>query len=201
MPRSEQARLLTLAKRRTVITAADAAHVGIHSQHLTRLVAKGVLYRIARGQYRLAGRPITEHHGLVVASRAVPHGVICLLSALAFHGIGTQLPAEVWIAIERHARAPSVRNPPLRIVRLSGRAFREGIEVRKVEGEALRVYSVAKTLADLFKHRNKIGLEVAIEALREAWRERKFTMDALDRAADVCRVTRIMRPYIEAVVT
>jgi predicted transcriptional regulator of viral defense system len=127
--------------------------------------------------------------------------VICLLSALAFHGIGTQLPAEVWIAIERHARAPSVRNPPLRIVRFSGRAFREGIEVRKAEGEALRVYSVAKTLADLFKHRNKIGLEVAIEALREAWRERKFTMDALDRAADVCRVTRIMRPYIEAVVT
>lgn len=200
MPQSERARLLALAKRRPVITAADVAAAGIHSQYLTRLVAAGILERIARGQYRDTGQPITEHHGLVVAARAVPRGVICLVSALAFHGIGTQLPAEVWIAIERRARQPSVQNPPLRVVRMSGAAFTEGIETHEIEGEPIRVYSVAKTLADLFKHRNKVGLDVAIEALREAWRDRKFTMEALDRAAQICRVSGVIRPYVETVV-
>jgi predicted transcriptional regulator of viral defense system len=200
MSTPDNARLLALAKRRGVITAGEAARAGIHSQHLTRLVAEGVLERITRGHYRLAGRPITEHHGLAVAARAVPHGVICLLSALAFHGIGTQLPAEVWIAIERRARDPALQDPPLRVVRYSGAAFTVGIETHRVEGQPLRVYGVAKTLADLFKHRNKVGLDVAIEALREAWRERKFKMEALDRAARACRVARVMRPYVEAVV-
>lgn len=200
MSTPDHARLLALAKRRGVITAGEAARAGIHSQHLTRLVAEGVLERITRGHYRLAGRPITEHHGLAVAARAVPHGVICLLSALAFHGIGTQLPAEVWIAIERRARDPALQDPPLRVVRYSGGAFTVGIETHRVEGQPLRVYGVAKTLADLFKHRNKVGLDVAIEALREAWRERKFKMEALDRAARACRVARVMRPYVEAVV-
>lgn len=200
MPPIGTARLLALAKRQGVITAGEAARAGIHSQQLTRLVAEGVLERIARGHYRLASRPITERHGLVVASRGVPHGVICLLSALAFHGIGTQLPAEVWIAIDRRARAPSLQEPPLRVVRFSGAAFAEGIEMHRVEGQPVRVYSVAKTLADLFKHRNKVGLDIALEALREAWRERRFTMEALDRMAHVCRVARVMNPYVEAVV-
>jgi predicted transcriptional regulator of viral defense system len=197
---SQSARVLALAKRRPVITAAEVTGAGIHSQHLTRLVAGGVLDRIARGQYRLAGRSITEHHGLVIAARAAPRGVICLLSALAFHGVGTQLPAEVWIAIGRGARQPSVQNPPLRVIRMSGSAFTEGIETHQVEGQPVRVYGVAKTVADLFKHRSKVGLDVAIEALRESWRERQFTMDALDRAARVCRVSRVIAPYVEAVV-
>lgn len=200
MPTTDAARVLSLAKRRGVITATEAAQAGIHSQLLTRLVAKGVLERVARGQYQLAGRPITEYHGLVVAARSAPNGVICLLSALSFHGIGTQLPAEVWIAIDGRARAPSLQAPPLRVVRFSGAAFTEGIEVHRLEGQPVRVYSVAKTLADLFKHRSKVGLDLAIEALREAWWERKFTMEALDRAAHVCRVARVMRPYVEAVV-
>jgi predicted transcriptional regulator of viral defense system len=200
MPATDHARLLALAKRRGVITAGEAARAGIHSQHLTRLVAEGVLERIARGHYRVAGRPITEQHALVVAARAVPHGVICLLSALAFHRIGTQLPAEVWIAIGRGARVPALQGPPLRVVRSSGAAFTVGIETHRVEGDPIRVYTVAKTLADLFKHRSKVGLDVAIEALREAWRDRKFTMDALDRAARACRVARVMNPYVEAVV-
>jgi predicted transcriptional regulator of viral defense system len=200
MPATDIARLIALARRRGVITAAEAAREGIHSQHLTRLVADGVLERIARGQYRLASSPITEHHGLVVASRAVPRGVICLLSALSVHHLGSQLPADVWITIEQHARAPAPLDPPLRVVRASGAAFTEGIESRQIEGVEIRVYSVAKTLADLFKHRNKVGLDVALEALREAWRERKFTMDALDRAARACRVERVMRPYVEAIV-
>lgn len=200
MKRTARVRLLAQARRRGAVTALDARGAGIHSQQLTRLVAEGVLERVARGQYRLAERPITEHHALVVAARAVPRGVICLISALSFHGIGTQLPPEIWIAIERRARAPSVRQVPLRIVRYSGAAFTEGIETHRLGGETVRVFGVAKTLADLFKHRNKVGLDIALEALREAWRERRFTMEALDRAARACRVERVMRPYVEAVV-
>ncbi|MCC6901425.1 MAG: type IV toxin-antitoxin system AbiEi family antitoxin domain-containing protein [Polyangiaceae bacterium] len=199
MSPTDRARLLALARRRGLISAREASRAGIHSQQLSRLVEEGVLARIARGQYRLAGRPVTEHHGLVVAARAVPQGVICLLSALTFHRIGTQLPADVWIAVERRHRAPAPGQLPLHVVRFSGSAFREGVETHRVEGEAVRIYSVAKTVADLFKYRNKVGLEVAVEALREAWRERRFTVEALDRAAGACRVARVMRPYVEAV--
>jgi predicted transcriptional regulator of viral defense system len=201
MQSTDRARFLTLAARLGVVTAGDAARVGIHSQQLTRLVRAGVLERLSRGQYRLVEHPVTEHHGLVMAARAVPGGVICLLSALGFHGIGSQLPAEVWVAVARGSRTPAVEQPPLRIVRFSGDAFTEGVERHRVEGATVRVYSVAKTLADLFKHRNKVGIDVAVEALREAWRERRFSMDALDRAARVCRVERVMRPYLEAIVS
>lgn len=201
MPDTDRARLLKTAQRRRVITAGDVARAGIHSQQLTRLVAEGAFERITRGRYRLANSPVTEHHGLAVVAGAVPGGVICLLSALGFHGIGTQLPAEVWLAVERGTRTPVLAYPPLRVVRFSGAAFTESVEAHRVEGQTVRVYSVAKTLADLFKYRNKIGLDVALEALREAWRERKFTMEELDRASRVCRVERVMRPYVEAVVS
>lgn len=197
---TDRARLLALARRRGVFSTRDVRRVGIHSQHVTRLVADGVLDRVARGQYRLAERPITEHNALVVAARAVPRGVICLVSALSFHGIGTQLPPDIWIALERPARVPRVRQLPLRVVHFSGAAFTTGIETHRVEGEAVRVYSVAKTLADLFKFRNRVGLDVAVEALRDSWAERKFTMEALDQAARACRVERVIRPYVEAVV-
>jgi predicted transcriptional regulator of viral defense system len=201
MPCTDRTRLLKIARRRAVITAADTARAGIHSQQLTRLVAEGVLERIARGRYILADRPVTEHHGIAVVAGAVPGGVICLLSALSFHGIGTQLPADVWVAIERGSRPPALRQPPLRVVRFSGVAFTEGVETHRIEKQAVRVYSVPKTLADLFKYRNRIGLDAAIEALREAWQDRRFTMDALDRAARVCRVARVMRPYLEGIIT
>jgi predicted transcriptional regulator of viral defense system len=115
--------------------------------------------------------------------------------------VGTQVPSEVWVAINRRARTPRLTWPRLRVVRFSGAAFSEGIEVHRIEGESVRIYSVAKTLADLFKHRNKVGLDVALEALREAWRDRRFTMEALDRAARMCRVTRVMGPYIEAIIS
>ena len=201
MPRNDRDRLLDLAKRRVVITAREVVRAGIHSQQLTRLVAEKVLERVARGHYRLAGGLVTEHHSLAVVARTVPRGVICLLSALDVHGIGTQLPAEVWVAIERRARVPVLAHPPLRVVRFGGRAFTHGVETHRFEGEAVRVYGVEKTLADLFKYRNKIGLDVPLEALREAWRGRRFTMEELDRAARVCRVERVMRPYVEALVS
>jgi predicted transcriptional regulator of viral defense system len=191
-------KVLKLARRPQGVTARDLAAAGIHRQVLTRLVAAGEVERIARGIYRLSEHPITEHHGLAVASAAVPQAVICLLSALQFHGIGTQLPGEIWIAIDRRARRPALKYPPLRVVRYSGAALTEGVESHRLEGRAVRVYGVAKTLADCFKYRNKIGVDIALEALREAWRARLFTMDELDRYAAICRVRRVMRPYLEA---
>lgn len=201
MPSANRTRLLKIARSQGVITAADAARAGTHSQQLTRLVAEGVIERISRGRYLLADRPVTEHHALAVVAGAVPGGVICLLSALSFHGIGTQLPADVWVAVKRGTRPPALRQPPLRVVRFSGAAFADGVETHRIEGQAVRVYSVPKTLADLFKYRNRIGLDVVIEALREAWRDRRFTMEALDRAAWVCRVAHVMRPYLEGIIT
>lgn len=192
--------LLRLTRRRGSFTAREVAGEGIHTQTLSRLVRAGALERITRGRYRLSEAPITEHHGLALTAAAVPNGVVCLLSALSFHEIGTQLPHEVWVAIDRRARRPSLRYPRLRILRFSGRALTEGIETHRIEGETVRVYSVAKTIADTFKYRNKVGLDVALEALREAWRDRRFTMDEIHHLARICRVERVMRPYLEALV-
>jgi predicted transcriptional regulator of viral defense system len=200
MPETGRQRVLRLARKRAQVTAREVAQAGIHTQELSRLVADGTLERIGPGRYRLASAEISEHHGLVLAAAAAPHGVICLLSALAFHGVGTELPAEVWLAVERGRRAPKVANLRLRIVRYSGASFHEGIEVHEIERQPVRVYSVAKTLADLFKARNRVGLDVAVEALRQAWRDRRFKMADLERAARACRVERVMRPYIEGVV-
>jgi predicted transcriptional regulator of viral defense system len=193
-------RALNLARGRGFISARALVARGIHSQTLTRLVAAGALERVARGQYRLPDEPITENHALAIAAKVSPHGVVCLLTALRFHQLGSQLPADVWIALDRRTRRPPIGYPRLRIVRFSGAAFTEGIETHSVEGQALRVYGVAKTLADAFKYRNKIGLDVALEALRDGWRQRRFTMDEIDHYARVCRVEKVMRPYLEALV-
>jgi predicted transcriptional regulator of viral defense system len=195
---TDSERLLRLARKHDILTIEEVKGAGIHTQALTRAVERRALERVARGRYRLPGRAATEHHGLALASAAVPRGVVCLMSALAFHGIGTQAPFEVWIAVDRRARQPALEYPPLRVVRFSGRALTEGVETHQIEGQAVRVYNVAKTLADLFKYRNKIGLDVALEALREAWRDRRFSVDEVDRYAKVCRVERVMRPYLEA---
>ena len=170
---TDRDRALKLARRSQGVTARELAQAGIHTQVLSRLVADGELERIARGLYRLPEYAVTEHHGLAIAAAAVPHGVVCLLSALQYHGIGTQLPSEVWMAIDRRARRPALRYPPLRIVRYTGAALTEGVESHRLEGREVRLYNVAKTIADCFKYRNKIGLDVALEALREAWRARQ----------------------------
>ncbi len=193
-------RLLRVARRRGALSAREAARLGVHSQELSRLVAEGRLERIGRGQYRWPDQPMTEHHALAIAASAAPHAVVCLLSALSFHGIGTQLPGDVWIAIDRRVRRPQLAYPRLRVVRFGGPALTEGVEEHRVEGTRVKVYGVAKTLADLFKYRNKVGRDVVLEALREAWRERRFTMEELDRYARICRVQRVMKPYLEALV-
>jgi predicted transcriptional regulator of viral defense system len=197
-PPTDRDRTLKLARRSRGVSTRELAGWGIHRQVLSRLVAAGELERVARGLYRLPERPLTEHDGLAIACAAVPQGVICLLSALQYHGIGTQLPSQVWIAVDRRARRPALKYPPLRVVRYTGAALTEGVGSHRLKGRTVRVYGVAKTLADCFKYRHKIGLDVALEALRAAWRARRFTMDELDRYAGICRVRRVMKPYLEA---
>jgi predicted transcriptional regulator of viral defense system len=136
---------------------------------------------------------------LALASARVSHGVVCLLSALRFHGLTTQNPSEIWLAIDRKARAPIVLDLPLRIARFSGEARTAGVEKHVIDGVNIRIYGVAKTIADSFKYRNKIGIDVAIEALKDAWCSRRCSADALWRYAAACRVTNVMRPYLETV--
>jgi len=192
--------ILQLAKKQGLITDGEVRAMGIHPQTLKRLVESGKLERVARGRYRLPDPDyeLTEHHGLVLASAAAPSGIICLLSALQFHVIGTQLPRQVWMALDRGVRKPAIEYPPLRVVRFSGEALAAGVEEHTLEGQTVRVYNVAKTLADCFKYRNKIGLDVALEALNDAWRERRSEMLDIARYARVCRVWNVMRPYLEA---
>lgn len=200
MASSQRQRLLRIADRGRHFTSAEARRRGIHTSVLTRLTREGAIERLARGEYRLADLETTQHHGLVLAAAAVPNGVICLLSALMFHGIGTQLPSEVWIARGRGTWQPRAGYPPIRIVRFSGEALIAGVEEHKVEGRTVRIYGVAKTIADCFKFRNKIGIAVALEALNDGWRQRRFRMDEIERYARICRVHNVMRPYLEALV-
>ena len=186
--------------RRSIFSAAEAAAAGVHPQTLARLVDRGTVERVSHGRYRLPGAEITEHHGLVIATSAAPKSVVCLLSALRFHDVTTQNPSEVWLAIERRSRAPKLDYPPLRVFRFSGGAFTRGIERIAVEGRHVRIYSLAKTIADLFKYRHKVGLEVAVEALRESIRSRKVKPGQIDPFARICRVREVMRPYLEALV-
>jgi len=191
-------RIISLTKKAGIIRSRDLDEYGIPREYLRRLCDRGVLERQARGIYTLRGAEITEHHSLVQACKRAPKGVICLLSALRFHGLTTQSPFEIWMAIDRKARLPKVEGVPLHVVRFSGRALTEGIERHRIEGVDVSVYCPAKTVADCFKYRNKIGLDVALEALRECRRERRCTMDDLWRFAKVCRVANVMRPYLEA---
>ena len=129
----------------------------------------------------------------------MPRGVVCLLSALRAHGIGTQSPFEVWVAIPPHSPTPKLDHPALRVVRMSGASLTEGIELVEIEGVTVQMFNASKTVADCFKFRNKIGLDVALEALRDGWSQHKLTMDALWHYAMVDRVTNVMRPYLESV--
>lgn len=194
--RTEQ--VLALARREGILRPRDLQAAGIPRSYLQRLLDRGLLLRSGRGIYALADGDLTENHSLAEVSKRVPHGVICLLSALRFHHLTTQNPHEVWLAIGGKAASPAPDYPPLRVLRFSGEALTAGVETHAVEGVSVRVYGVAKTVADCFKYRNKIGLDVALEALRECWGERRASADDLWHYAAICRVSRVMRPYMEA---
>jgi predicted transcriptional regulator of viral defense system len=198
MPSPKTDKLLQLAKKRQIVRTKDASALGIPRNYFTRLVRKGVLEKVGRGLYTSPDFSGTEHLTLIEAAYRVPKGVVCLLSALRFHNFTTQSPHEVWMAIGQKAWAPKVSAPPIRLVRMSGPALHYGVKEYTFSGAALRVFSPAKTVADCFKFRNKIGLDVAIEALKESRRTKKATMDELWAAAQVCRVANVMRPYLES---
>jgi len=191
-------KVLEAVKQAGVLRPRDLDRYGIAREYLGRLERAGKLQRIGRGLYALPDAHPTEHRDLAAVAKRVPDGVICLLSALRFHELTTQAPHQVWLAIDRKARRPRMDHPPLRIVRFSGAALHEGIEEHVLEGVRARVFSPAKTVADCFKYRHKIGLDVAIEALREGHRSQRFSMDELWRYAGICRVRNVMRPYLEA---
>ncbi|MFQ5755487.1 MAG: type IV toxin-antitoxin system AbiEi family antitoxin domain-containing protein [Acidiferrobacterales bacterium] len=198
MAQTKTEKVLEIARQAGVLRPRDLDTYELPRELLRRLHARGLLKRIDRGLYVPADVDITEHHSLAQAQKRVPQGIICLLSALRFHDLTTQAPFQVWIAIGEKDRRPKVVSPPLKNVRFSGEALTAGIERHKIEGVPVRVYNPAKTVADCFKYRNKIGLDVALEALRECWRARRCTMDDLWRYAKICRVQNVMRPYLES---
>jgi len=198
MAQSKAEQVARLVRKAGVFRPRELDRVGIPRQYLRQAKDRGLVRQVGRGLYVAEGSPVTEHHTLVEAAKRVPHGVVCLLSALRFHGLTTQSPHEVWMAIAHKARRPRANHPPMRIVHFSGDALSYGVGEKKLEGVIVRVFEPAKTVADCFKFRNKIGLGVALEALRDCYRQRKATMDELFIAARVCRVARIMQPYLES---
>lgn len=197
-PRSTEEAVLRLAGERGVIRPQDLVARDLNPNQLSRLARRGLLTRVARGLYASPDAQASEHHTLAEAARLYPKAVVCLLSALEFHGLTTQAPFQVWLAIDVKAWKPTRGGPPVRWVRSSGAALTAGIEVHELEGVPVRVYSRAKTVVDCFKFRSKVGLDVAIEALRD-YRARKGSIDDLWRYARICRVRNVMQPYLEAI--
>lgn len=191
--------IIQIVKRRGIIRPRDMDEYGIHRKYVQELKNLGILSRIGRGLYTLPDTEPSENRSIAEACKRVPSGIICLLSALRFHGLTTQSPYEIWMAIDHKARSPREPGIPIRIARFSGKALTSGVEQLTIEGVSIRIYNPAKTVADCFKFRNKIGLEVAIEALRDCHRTRKCTMDELWKYAKICRVANIMKPYLESI--
>lgn len=193
-----QQAVLALASQRPLLRASDVAALNVPTVTLTRLVAAGKLQRVARGLYSLPGQPMHAHRSLAEVALRVPRGVVCLLSALRVHGVGTQAPFEVWLAMPHHIPVPRLGQPALRVVRMSDATRSEGVEHIAIDGVDVPVFSAAKTVADCFKYRHKIGLDVALEALRDGWAKQLFTMDDLWHHATLNRVAQVMRPYLES---
>ena len=193
-------KILELAKKMGIIRPRDVEAVGISRMYLHRMYQRGEIERIGRGLYVLPQSMNSESFSLAEVSKHIPNGVICLISALYFHNLTTQVPHKVWVAIENKKWEPEFRYPPIELVRLTGSAFSFGIEIHEVNNVTTKIYSPAKTVADCFKFRNKIGLDIALEALRETKGNREATVDELWEAAKVCKMTNVMRPYLEAII-
>ena len=191
------ASLADLAQGKALLRPSDAVAQGRSRLYLAQLARRGLVHKLSRGLYALPQRQASEFAGLAEVASKHPQVLVCLLSALAFHGLTTQAPFEVWVAVDNKARAPQFDYPPLRVARFSGPALTEGVAVHDIEGVSVNVTCVAKTIADCFKFRNKIGLDVALEALKEAWHAKRVTMDELWHYGQICRVQNVMRPYLE----
>ena len=196
-PRTDR-RAIETVRRLGIVRPSDLAKHGIHRSHFYRLVESGLLERKARGIYVARAHRYSAAHSLAQVAKRVRGGVFCLLTALRFHRLTTQNPADVWIALAEKARRPQLDSPRLRVARFSGPALTEGIETHRIEGVEVRIYSAAKTVADCFKYRNKVGIDVAIEALRDFNSGHRGGATELARFARICRVTRVMQPYLDA---
>ncbi|MFT3813442.1 MAG: type IV toxin-antitoxin system AbiEi family antitoxin domain-containing protein [Acidovorax sp.] len=192
-------RVLDLAHQKGLLRTSDLDVIEAPRVVLTRLTAAGLLDKVGRGLYRLPSHTGSEHEGLAVVATKVPQAVFCLLTALQFHELTTQLPRQVWIAMPRGSHVPRLDYPPIKMVQMTDDVYAAGVEEHQRDGVTLRVYGAAKTVVDCFKHRNKIGLDVALEALKDARAKRKATADDLWRYAKLCRVANVMRPYLEVI--
>jgi predicted transcriptional regulator of viral defense system len=190
--------VLKLARKLGVLRPRDLESIGVPRVYLMQLVHNGELLKTGRGLYVPANASLTENHSLAEAAKLSPKGVICLLSALRFHGLTTENPAEVWIAIPRGARPPKSGTPAFRVTWFSGKMMTEGVERHMIQKVSVPVYGIAKTIADCFRFRNRIGVNIAVEALRDAWLNKKVTSEQLWHHAKVCRVLNIMRPYFDS---
>jgi predicted transcriptional regulator of viral defense system len=192
-------KVLNLVRRKGVLRPRDLDAYGIPREYLARLHRRGLVFRAGRGLYVDVNADLTANHTLAEVCKRVPDGVVCLLSALQFHGFTMQMPYQAWLAISRTMREPNEPALPIRTVRMTGRSFTAGVERHNIEGVKAKIYSPAKTVVDCFKFRNKIGLDVALEALRDCLREGKCSHDELWRYAKICRQTNVMKPYLESI--
>lgn len=197
--KTNEEKIIMLARKRGLIRSRDLTELNLPRISLTRLVKSGSLVRIGRGLYSLPNRTPSEHGIIAEVAKTNPSAVVCLLSALRIHALTTQSPFEVWLAIPNKARAPRSSEVQIRVTRFSANSMIEGVESKKIDGIQVRVTSIAKTVADCFKYRNKVGLDVALEALREALKSKRVRIDDLWYFAGICRVTNVMRPYLESV--
>lgn len=197
---TQSERVLELVRQRGIVRGAELDRLGIHRMQVKRLVDRGLLVLRSRGVYEAAEPRMSANGSLIEVVARVPRATLCLLTALRLHGLTTQNPFEVWIMIDRKARKPSVDDPPIRVVRASGSSLTEGIEPMQIDGVDIKVTTIAKTVADCFKYRSVVGVDIALEALRDAWRQKKTRMDDIVAASKTDRVATVMRPYLESLV-
>ena len=200
MPKQKQQLLLRLVKRKGVIKSNDLLKFDIPRTYLSRLVKSGVLKKASRGIYVFLNGDVTEHQSTLEACTRVPHGIVCLLSALQFHGLTTEIPHQIWLGISPKARLPKVDYPPIRFVRFSGPALAAGVTEHLIHGVKFKITMPARTVVDCFKYRNKIGLSVALEALRDCLRKHKATVDEIHQISKIRHMENVMRPYMEAII-
>jgi len=189
-----------LLEQRKIVRTEELSRVGVHRQTIRRMVEAGDIIKIARGLYSFPDYQPMEKYSLIEAQKLVAKGVVCLLSALSYHGIGTQNPSEVWMAIPRETRPPKIDNSPVKIVKFSGAGYQNGIETHIIENNEIKIYNIPKTISDCFKYRNKLGIDVAIEALKDVMLNKRTTVDELLKYSEICRVRQIITPYMESLV-
>ena len=197
---SKRQQVIDLVQALPVVRPKDLTEHSLPKDYLYILAQEGVIERVARGLYQWPNKDLGRHQSLAEVCKIAPKVVIALLSALNYHNITTQNPHQVWLAIDRKGWRPEISYPPVRFVTMSSESLQAGVESHSIEGVPVKVFSPAKTVVDCFKFRNKVGLDVALEALREGWSKRKFTMDELLGYAEICRVKKVMQPYLESLV-